>query len=223
MLVDSMTRISLDNTSPLDVPPGIHTSLQAAASTGARQGLQAPPTPPTGSEAQAELRVMHEVAATRTDAGATRARYLQRVGEGALWRSEFERLNAAAPIADAAAGAALLERALTRAGTVSHKLKRQHERARPYDVDPTLTTAVRKPGGATSFPSSHSACAFAGAHVLASIWATAAPHESALAEEVAYSRVYGGVHFPSDVAAGAMIGVAAAADVLAAAPATTRG
>jgi undecaprenyl-diphosphatase len=58
----------------------------------------------------------------------------------------------------------------------------------------------------TSFPSGHSATAFAFAtgvgHVLPS---TAIPLRG-LAAVVAYSRVHAGVHYPGDVVAGALIG-----------------
>ncbi|MFD6227853.1 bifunctional phosphatase PAP2/diacylglycerol kinase family protein [Streptomyces sp. NPDC060232] len=62
----------------------------------------------------------------------------------------------------------------------------------------------------TSFPSGHSASAFAfaaGVALASPGWgAVLAP----VAAAVAFSRVYTGVHYPSDVAAGAALGVAAA-------------
>ncbi|WP_030760731.1 bifunctional phosphatase PAP2/diacylglycerol kinase family protein [Streptomyces sp. NRRL F-2664] len=62
----------------------------------------------------------------------------------------------------------------------------------------------------TSFPSGHSASAFAfaaGVALASPAWgAVLAP----VAASVAFSRVYTGVHYPSDVAAGAALGVGAA-------------
>ena len=60
----------------------------------------------------------------------------------------------------------------------------------------------------TSFPSGHSASAFAFATGTCGELPGLAPVIVPLACAVAYSRVYTGVHYPSDVAAGAAIGVA---------------
>lgn len=66
-----------------------------------------------------------------------------------------------------------------------------------------------------SFPSGHAATAFAGATVLAALLPRAAPAFYLLAVAIAYSRLYVGVHFPLDVAAGAAIGAATALLLLA--------
>lgn len=83
-------------------------------------------------------------------------------------------------------------------------------RPRPLlDGVPTVRQLATQPQ-TTSFPSGHSASAFAFAAGLALEspgWGAAlAP----VAASVAFSRVYTGVHYPSDVAAGAALGVAAA-------------
>ncbi|MFK0045878.1 bifunctional phosphatase PAP2/diacylglycerol kinase family protein [Streptomyces sp. NPDC090741] len=73
---------------------------------------------------------------------------------------------------------------------------------------PEVRRLVTQPS-TTSFPSGHSASAFAfttGLALGAPGWGTVlAP----VAASVAFSRVYTGVHYPSDVAAGAALGVAA--------------
>lgn len=59
-----------------------------------------------------------------------------------------------------------------------------------------------------SFPSGHSASAFAFATGVTSAMPLAGPVVVPMAATVAYSRVHTGVHYPSDVAVGASVGVA---------------
>jgi undecaprenyl-diphosphatase len=67
-----------------------------------------------------------------------------------------------------------------------------------------------------SFPSGHTATAFAAATVLTALVPRAAAVWFVLAAAIAYSRLYVGVHFPLDVAGGVAVGVATALLLLAA-------
>jgi len=67
-------------------------------------------------------------------------------------------------------------------------------------------TLIRMPRS-TSFPSGHSASAFAFATGASAEAPALTPVLLPLAAAVAYSRVHAGVHYPSDVAAGILIGV----------------
>jgi undecaprenyl-diphosphatase len=62
----------------------------------------------------------------------------------------------------------------------------------------------------TSWPSGHAASAFAFATGVGAAWPGAGVPLSVVASVVAYSRVHTGVHYPSDVIAGTVSGVALA-------------
>ena len=67
-----------------------------------------------------------------------------------------------------------------------------------------------------SFPSGHTMSSFACATVLSALAPKAAPGFVLLAAAIAYSRLYVGVHWPLDVAAGVVLGIATALLLLAA-------
>lgn len=86
-------------------------------------------------------------------------------------------------------------------------LKLLVRRRRPALAD--LPPLVGTPTG-LSFPSAHASTAFAGALAYSRLGVPAAPLYG-LAGALALSRVYLGVHYPSDIAAGALLGTAVAA------------
>jgi membrane-associated phospholipid phosphatase len=73
---------------------------------------------------------------------------------------------------------------------------------------PDLPPLTGTPTG-LSFPSAHAASSFAGALAYSRLGLPAAPLYG-LASSLALSRLYLGVHYPSDVLAGAMLGTAVA-------------
>lgn len=106
--------------------------------------------------------------------------------------------------------------AILLAEVVSTAIKLLSGRRRPYVLEPEPAPLVGTHLELT-LPSGHAATSFAGALVLSLAvrrwWATALLF--ALAAGVAWSRVYVGVHYPSDVLLGALVGLAAAAATLA--------
>jgi undecaprenyl-diphosphatase len=110
-----------------------------------------------------------------------------------LWRRR-------APLAFLAASSAVLVASL-----IVGPLKDLFGRARPPEADPGLGSLVAIPENA-SFPSGHSATAFAAAAAIAILSPRMRPYALAIAAGVALSRVYLRVHYPLDVLAGALLG-----------------
>jgi undecaprenyl-diphosphatase len=93
------------------------------------------------------------------------------------------------------------------ADLISLGIKSAADRPRPFETIPQADPLI----GATvgqSMPSGHAATSFAGAVVLAYLLPRAAPYVFLLAVAIAFSRIYVGVHYLSDVLAGAALGAA---------------
>jgi undecaprenyl-diphosphatase len=100
-------------------------------------------------------------------------------------------------------------------------LKPTVNRERPFATTPAIHVIGRPPLD-RSFPSGHSANAFAGAYVLSCFVPAARVLWWALAISIAYSRIYLGVHYPLDVAGGAAVGILSGVVVMALTKPSTR-
>lgn len=163
--------------------------------------------PPTDTQRNDELNVSRAFEKARTPEGNEWAEYMAKFGGTTLWKDEAKAMRSelgkwagykATGAVAAAMGSTLLN-AFVRGP--------KYERDRPFELDPTLTTVGGRPG-TSSYPSGHAAQAYAMATVISAAAPWRAEREMELARQSALSRVYAGVHLPSDVAAGARLGKA---------------
>ena len=93
---------------------------------------------------------------------------------------------------------------------VTQGMKRIIQRDRPFETYPFIVK--RDVGGSYSFPSGHTSAAFCTATSLSLLfpkWYVIVP-SYLYAATVGYARMYQGVHYPSDVLAGAVVGAGSA-------------
>jgi undecaprenyl-diphosphatase len=88
-------------------------------------------------------------------------------------------------------------------------VKQAVKRDRPCEIVPAVHRRVR-PSDRFSFPSGHTAGAFVMATLVAGLYPALFPLAAGWALAVGFSRVYLGVHYPTDVLAGMSIGILSA-------------
>ncbi len=90
--------------------------------------------------------------------------------------------------------------------TVEYPIKTFFRRRRPF-IDVIQATVIGKKPGSWSFPSGHSAGAFAGASLISRYYPRQRPYLYLIAALVAVSRIYLGDHYPGDVLSGSLSGM----------------
>ncbi|MCW2920434.1 MAG: phosphoesterase [Thermoleophilia bacterium] len=183
----------------LDVPAIEYPDMTHKGSTLPQLG-----EPPTNDSDRAarDMRITKQVIAQRTHEGNQWARDMDLHGTTAIWKELATQVEG-----DPAVTQAVLGAALSAASVQGGVGKKQWMRQRPFQVDPTIDVIGRTPKLTdSSYPSIHSARAFAAARVLSVLDPSVTDAAYSMAREVALSRIYAGVHFASDTVAGARLG-----------------
>ena len=171
------------------------------------------PPPPDAQATATELEEVRRAAGQRDPAGLARIRSWDFRSPSHRWNEML--IAVAEPIRGAGGirAFALLNVAIHDALVAAWDSKYAHNRRRPGEVDPRLTTAVTVPR-TPSYPCEHAVAAGAAAAVIAHVAPKNAQKAAEAAEEAAHSRVQAGAVFPSDARAGLDLGRAVAARVI---------
>ena len=165
--------------------------------------------PPSAPATRRELAKLHQIGNHRTTSGAAAARWLEAQGKKAIWKLYLKQYKQQATPASAASAKTTLKRTLTLAKQLVTVAKSRYHRVTPYQVDPTLH-ALNQTRFSTarkfSYPSKHSVIAAAAQDVLARYEPRRAGEFRWMADEIDFSRLYGGGHYLSDITAGAYLG-----------------
>ena len=165
------------------------------------QELPAFPEPGTLA-AQADLEAVLQAQAWRTQAQIDFAR---KIDAGTLFEAS-EVLGTWFAADRLPRCARLLERVDEVSGAVSSKAKHRAKRLRPPYADARVKPCVEvPPRSSSSYPSGHATFFSLGALVLAELFPDQREALLAWGRRAAWSRVLGGVHFPSDVVGGRLL------------------
>lgn len=171
--------------------------------------LSALPKPPAGAERKVELRAVEAAVAARTSEQTAAALWLEQWGKKAVWKLYLKQAKPFLPPAEATRAKKALKAALKLGSTLTTAAKAREKQPSPYEVDPKLSAVNKaKFSGQVrySYPSKHDVLAFAALAILFHVEPRRAAEFRWMADEVSYSRLVGGGHFPSDLAGGAYLG-----------------
>ena len=163
--------------------------------------------------ARADMATVHAFQRLRSTEGDAWARQMNADGPVTMWLRFAAAHRAEAGPAQGWLGTALLVAGLAGNAAVTAIGKQHWSRPRPFLVDTSIVPPFHGPSS-SSYPSGHASSAYAAARIIAHLRPQLADAAYALARQVAASRVYAGVHFPSDVIAGAQLGTAIAVAAL---------
>ena len=186
-----------------------HPLRDDAAFAAWAQGAMGPP--PAGAAQARELALLHRLRARRTPGGVRAATWLEQHGKKQVWKLYGHQYRDFAAEAAGKRQKATLKAALKLAGALQATAKDHFARPSPYVTDPTvgaLNQARFEGQKRLSYPSKHAVLGAAAVAVLRHYEPAREPEYRWMADEIDFSRLYAGGHYPSDVTAGAFLGTA---------------
>jgi hypothetical protein len=183
--------------------------VQAWLMTPTEVAAEGPPAPPSTASTQMQQEVA-EVHRTVEQLTQTQLAIAYKWNDGAGTYAPPGHWNdiAAEYIRDArlsevraARAFALLNMAMDDAAVGCWGVKYRYFNPRPIQLDPSIKTVIGLPNF-PSYPSGHSTFSAAAATVLSYLFPPAAPEFDAMKEEASMSRLYGGIHYRSDIERG---------------------
>jgi len=166
------------------------------------------PAPPTAAEQRGELEFLRQFSSLRSDPQVQHQVIYWNTGSpGYRWSQIYQERATARNLGGAPLlrGGALMHAAIYDATIAAWDSKYAHNRRRPSQADSTLTTMLPVPDH-PSYPSEHAVVAGAVAAVLAYVIPADTQLFNDLAQEAARSRLFAGLHYPSDMLAGLDLG-----------------
>jgi hypothetical protein len=165
------------------------------------------PAPPNAWREHRELGVVRELNA-RTLASPDAQRFTEMLadrGDLELWSEFAKQYRRNTGVLRGLTGSGIMYAAMGGAALRSWVAKHGYDRLRPFEVDPSIRPLGKVPKD-PSYPSGHTASAYAAATVLSNLWPARAYEFNWWARQVGLSRIHAGVHFPSDVVMGSQVG-----------------
>ncbi len=201
--------LSACQTAPVPVPVAPPPAPAALQAEDLLAELPRPPVPGSVAD-KADLAAVFDLQAKRT----------QRMCDFAQADAEVSLKRFLAPLGltlngDTVQTDVLIKRALQLISDAAKVAKANAKRPRPYDVDGRLIPCLGKaPEGSYGYPSSHAAAGYMFAGVLGEMIPEQKAKWLSRAAEFGHSRLVGGLHFPSDIDGGKVLGQQAAARLL---------
>jgi membrane-associated phospholipid phosphatase len=180
------------------------------------------PPPPPAHDGQGRAAEMAELRAfPRTPLTNARALFWEAAAGGLrvheYWNNHAARLllehGKAGDALASARAFALLNVTLHDTGVACWDAKYAYWAIRPHQLDPEFRTVFAAPNH-PSYPAAHACFSTAASTTLAHLFQRDAVSLTALGREAGESRIWAGIHYPSDVAAGRQIGEAVATRVI---------